>query len=119
MGDLTTNFDSSEFKCPCCGIRIMMYSFIMKLQKAREIADTPFRITSGLRCRKRNKAVGGTENSSHLTGHAADIQAATSGHRYVIVLALLEAGLERIGVAKTFIHVDNSPEKTQGVMWLY
>lgn len=31
------------------------------------------KITSGYRCKKLNKAVGGVPNSAHLTGYAADI----------------------------------------------
>lgn len=119
MGDLTVNFSVEEFDCPCCGKNLIDWSFVHKLQKARDIAKTAFVINSGWRCEKHNREVGGAENSSHLRGHAADIQASTSVKRYVLVVALLEAGFERIGVAKTFVHVDSDPAKSQGVMWLY
>ena len=116
---LTRNFTDDEFKCPCCGKEEMSGEFVIWLQFAREIADVPFRINSGWRCQKRNRAVGGVENSSHLTGHAADIQAADSQKRFVIVCALREAGFQRIGLAKTFIHVDDDTDKPQHVIWLY
>jgi hypothetical protein len=36
-----------------------------------------------------------------------------------IVGSLLEAGFNRIGIADTFIHVDNDPTKPEEVMWKY
>jgi len=116
---LTRNFTDGEFKCPCCDKEKMSRDFIAKLQTARQAADIPFHINSGWRCQNRNKKVGGAENSSHLTGHAADIRATDSQKRFAIVNALRKAGFERIGVAKTFIHVDDDAGKTQRVMWLY
>lgn len=116
---LTKNFTDDEFKCPCCGKEEMDRDFIARLQTAREVADTSFKINSGWRCQNHNREVGGVENSSHVTGHAADIQATTSQKRFAVVTALVEAGLERIGIAKTFVHVDDDASKSQRVMWLY
>lgn len=116
---LTRNFTDGEFKCSCCGKEKMDRGFIYKLQAARDVAGIPFKISSGWRCEKHNEAVGGVPSSSHLTGHAADIEADTSQKRFVIVSALMEAGLERIGVGKSFIHVDDDSNKAQRVIWLY
>jgi len=63
--------------------------------------------------------VGGTENSSHLRGFAADIHATSSADRFKILSALIEVGFNRIGIAKTFIHVDADPIKTKDVIWTY
>jgi hypothetical protein len=35
------------------------------------------------------------------------------------VAALIASGFTRIGIADTFIHVDNDPVKTPAVVWLY
>lgn len=45
------------------------------LDPLREAYGKPIIVTSGYRCAKLNKAVGGVKNSQHLTGEAADIQA--------------------------------------------
>ena len=116
---LTRNFTDDEFKCSCCHKEKMDRNFVARLQTAREIAGAPFHINSGWRCQEHNDEVGGAKGSSHLTGHAADIRAATSQKRFVIVNALREAGFERIGIAKTFVHVDDDAAKSQRVMWLY
>jgi hypothetical protein len=36
-----------------------------------------------------------------------------------LVCALFDAGFGRIGIAKTFIHVDVDPDKPFDVMWVY
>lgn len=100
--------------------RRMCGDFLFMLDEARDIAQVPFRITSGVRSISHNKAVGGTENSSHLRGKAADIACTDSATRFRIVAALLAVGFDRIGIGETFIHVDNDDEiKTPGVVWLY
>lgn len=43
------------------------------LQPIRERYGRPISITSGYRCEKLNKAVGGVSNSQHKSGQAADI----------------------------------------------
>ena len=43
------------------------------LDPLRELYGKPIHISSGYRCPRLNKAVGGVANSQHLTGQAADI----------------------------------------------
>lgn len=45
------------------------------LDPLREAFGKPVFVTSGYRCHKLNKAVGGVANSNHLKGLAADIRA--------------------------------------------
>jgi len=100
--------------------RRMCGDFLFMLDEARDIAQTPFRITSGVRSTAHNMAVKGSMNSSHLRGKAADIACTTSAERFRIVAALIAVGFNRIGIGETFIHVDNDDEiKTPGVVWLY
>lgn len=44
------------------------------LQPLRDHLGTPIFVSSGYRCPRLNKAVGGAKNSEHLTGCAADLQ---------------------------------------------
>jgi uncharacterized protein YcbK (DUF882 family) len=76
-------------------------------------------LNSGFRCARHNEAVGGVKDSSHVKGHAADIAAFDAPSRFKIVRALLDAGFDRIGVGKAFIHVDDDPAKEPDVMWVY
>lgn len=111
-------FNDDEFACPCCGQNAIRFSLIRSLDKAREEAGIPFKINSGYRCAKHNKAVGGSETSSHLDGSAADISVDTSERRYKALQSLLKH-FPRVGIAKTFIHVDNDLTKPQEVSWVY
>lgn len=93
--------------------------FLDMLTKAREIANIPFKINSGYRTEEHNKKVGGKPRSAHTGGFAADISCTDSVSRHKILNALIDAGFNRIGVAKTFIHCDNSPSLAQNVIWVY
>lgn len=120
----TEHFKASEFKCPCCGITYIEQAFVDMLEMARRVADTPFRINSGCRCRKHNREVGGKEDSAHifddgLRSCAADIQATDSATRFKILYSLMLVGFTRFGIADSFIHVDGSKFKPQRVVWLY
>ena len=42
-----------------------------------------------------------------------------SNTKFIIVSALIQAGFTRIGIAKTYIHVDDSPTHSQKLIWLY
>lgn len=116
----TKRFKAKEFQCKCgCNTNEMNQEFVDKLTLAREIAGIPFVITSGYRCPAHNKAVGGVAGSSHTTGYAADISAATGEQKFKIVQALITAGFTRVGIAKSFIHVDSDPKKPSPTIWLY
>lgn len=112
-------FTENEFRCPCCGMLRLDPTLVDLLDQAREKAGIPFRITSGYRCPNHNREVGGKPSSAHLAGKAADIKVNSSRERYFIVRALLEAGFQRVGIAKGFVHADVDLEKPHPVVWLY
>jgi len=112
-------FRKEEFTCPCCGQNLIKDMFIERLDIARGIAGIPFVITSGYRCPKHNKELGGVPDSAHIKGLAADIKTNNSRDRFKIISALLQVGFNRIGVGKDFIHVDLDESKIKNVIWDY
>lgn len=85
----------------------------------------PFVITSGLRTPEANQSLGGAvSDSAHLTGHAVDLAVATSHDVWIIVAALRDAGINRIGVyvnkewQPTHIHCDDDPDKVPQVLFI-
>ena len=118
-------FQLSEFDCKCgeCSYKgeNMDIDFMIKLDRAREIAGIPFKITSGARCLEHNKAIGGVSKSSHcnLPCNASDISATDSRQRFKIVENLIKAGFTRIGIGKNFIHCDTDKLISQQVCWHY
>ena len=109
-------FDSPDI--PFSGIN-MDRGFLQKLDNAREIAGIPFKINSGYRTKEHNAKVGGKPKSSHTIGKAADIAYTNSRERWVIVTALQDAGFNRLGIAKGFVHVDSDETKSPNVIWTY
>jgi hypothetical protein len=95
----------------------MHAEFLEKLQWARTLSDYPYDLSSTIRCEQHNRDVGGLENSSHVDGLAVDIRTPNARARYKILYGLIKAGFTRIGVYKTFIHVDYDPSKPQEVVW--
>lgn len=89
------------------------------LDRARDIAGIPFKITSGYRSPAHNMAVGGVKDSSHTKALAVDISANDSVTRFKIVSALVKVGFKRIGCYKSHIHCDiGGIQYPQEVMWI-
>lgn len=78
-------------------------------------------INSGVRTSYWNKKVGGVSNSSHQIPNckAVDIKALNITIRNKLVVAAREVGFKRIGVGKTFVHLDVDTNKSQNVAWGY
>lgn len=110
-------FKRKEFGCNCCNEVKISHELTTKLDEARELADTPFILNSAYRCEKHNAKVGGSKTSSHMKGYAVDIRVTSSANRFKILNALLAVGFNRIGIYKTFIHVDVDPDKPANVVW--
>ena len=76
---LTKNFKPEEFRCECGGRYCSGYPSYMKENQLRHIQTIrnhwgkPMIVTSGMRCRGWNSAIGGSiVNSKHLCGSATD-----------------------------------------------
>jgi len=95
----------------------MADGFINQLEALRVRLGDPIFITSGFRCSNHNDAIGGHSRSYHLQGMAVDIAVADSKQRARIIFAAFEQGFTGIGIAPTFIHLDN--RQSQALIWLY
>lgn len=113
------HFKAKEFVCPCCGDLQISTELVILLDNAREALGMPLVVNSGYRCRAHNRKVGGSPTSSHLRGLAVDLRVPTSRIRFLLLRALLSAGIERIGIGENFLHVDLDTEKPPMVAWLY
>ena len=131
MGDLTRNFSHSEVACKCgrCrGAAKISPDLMRRLQQMRDAIGGPIRIPSGVRCRKHPESRK-RPTSSHVpnelgdgegkVGHAVDIAAVGSRRRFRLLAAAIAAGFTRIGIGKSFLHLDNDYNKSQGVIWDY
>ncbi len=107
MGDISKYFDRAEFACNCgCGFDDVAPELITILEDVRKHFG-PVRISSGCRCVKYNKAVGGGDDSQHMRGTASDI--VIDGFSPVKVQQYLLAKYPSkygIGSYTTFTHID-------------
>lgn len=120
--DLMKRAIKQNFVCPCCNKEDMDEDFIYKLDRLFESLNKRIRVSSGWRCEKHNKEVGGKPNSAHLIGLAADLVIADSHLRYLILDTGMALGFNRFGVGKNFVHVDGGNEDTghpSHVIWTY
>lgn len=114
-------FTEKEFKncSPSCSINDMDKEFMDKLDILREKAGIPLVITSAYRSKEWDLSKGRSGNGAHTKGVAVDIRCNNSHNRFLILKAALEIGFKRIGIANTFIHVDDDSSLPQEVIWGY
>ena len=123
------NFKQTEFNCRCgCGTNRISKELLDMLQYARKKAAIPFVITSGCRCPKHNSDIGTTATSDHIADennicYGVDIACTVDRNRYVLITALKNAGFNRIGIARGFIHAGIGRHfdgrNDDNVIWLY
>ena len=129
---ITKNFSSAEMMCSCgCGSDDMDGDFMKILQNIREDMNRPLRISSGVRCAKRNSEVSSTgSNGPHVprkNGTAAsDILIAGADALRLIDIAR-KHGVSGVGISqrgthsKRFIHIDtiSDDQHPRPTMWSY
>jgi zinc D-Ala-D-Ala carboxypeptidase len=122
-------FVDGELCCHCgCGLLPPQRS-VERLYALRLAIHKPLAITSGARCRKRNRAVGGKQGSVHLAedvrrgvskdwgGGAFDILA-DDVLKVEIIAAARPLGFMGFGIAKNYIHIDDARRPCVAV-WRY
>lgn len=103
---------------PPCECKDMDAAFLDKLLLAQKAYGKKFHITSAFRSLAHEKFKGRNGLSSHCKGLAVDISAVAHNERLFIVAALIIMGFRRIGISRTFIHVDDDTSKVPS-LWLY
>lgn len=114
MGDLSKHFSSHEFECQCgCGFDEIDEHLIEILEDLRQTFG-PVRINSGCRCPKHNTFVGGTKNSQHIKGTAADVVIkGTRPSEVYVYLADKYPNSYGLGRYNTFTHIDVRSRKAR------
>ena len=103
---LSEHFTQREFTCKCgCGQTKVNMELVIKLEELRKQLGLPIIITSGYRCPKHNKEVGGVEDSQHLYGNAADIKVKRVTPEMVGIFAE-DVGFSYVKVYRSWVHVD-------------
>lgn len=111
-------FTDKELSCRHCGLNKMKKAFMKNIDKARELSNVPFNVTSAYRCKEHNKNIGGVENSAHTKGLAIDISYKNTHQLYRIVESLMLVSDFRIIIypKKKFIHIDCDFSKSPKIL---
>lgn len=115
------NFTESEFRCKHTGQCHMNPEFMAVLQAIRADYAKPMAITSGYRHWTHPvEAKKGHTTGEHTKGACADIACTSSSERFELVRLALKHGVNRIGIAKTFIHLGiGGTGLAPNVIWEY
>lgn len=106
---VSTNFKVKEFKSRTCPVVFIDGELIRVLQGLRAVLGCPVNVNSGYRTEAHNKAVGGSTNSAHLLGKAADISCGTFPAKKVAQVAYRTYGKQiAIGLheKENYVHID-------------
>ena len=96
----------------------MNVAFMARLQKLRLLLGMPLTITSGFRSVQHSIEKAKPKPGIHTLGRAADI-AADGRMQYRIAAVAPSLGFLGIGIAKTFIHLDDWDGPPRPNIWLY
>jgi zinc D-Ala-D-Ala carboxypeptidase len=110
-------FKIEEFDCSATGRNAMNPAFLERIDELRHRCNFPFLITSGYRAETHPIEAEKPKPGTHSKGIAADIAVSNGADRYKLLTTALQMGFTGIGVAKTFIHVDD--RKSAPVVWTY
>ena len=111
-------FKQTEFECKCgCKSYIPNDLLIEVLTEVREHFGVPVIITSSTRCEQHNKNVGGSSNSQHKLGTAADIivKGIDTEEVYEYLNSIYPTS-KGIGLYYDFVHIDVRDKKAR---WVY
>lgn len=106
-GDLSEHFSTHEFACKDnCGEGGVHPKLIERLEALRaDLGNKPLYITSGYRCAKHNKKVGGVKNSQHRLGLAVDFHITGMSMQDLSERARL-IGFNYVEFGKGYVHAD-------------
>lgn len=112
---LSANFKVREFACLDGSDTIFVSDELVKiLQKVRNHFGASVIINSAYRTEAHNKKVGGSANSQHKYGMAADIRInGVSPKTIATYLNTLMPNSGGIGVYSSFVHIDVRTKKTR------
>lgn len=112
-------FKESEFVRVGCSISDLNPESLERLDRAREIAGVPFVINSAYRSPDYEREHGRSGSGAHTLGRAFDVACKDSLCRYRIIFGAISAGFTRIGIGKTFVHLDDALTLPNPRIWLY
>lgn len=107
--DTVKYFTPGEFACKCgCGCDTPVEPRLLRLaDQVRSHFGAPCIVSSGVRCEKHNKAVGGVSGSRHLQGKAMDFRIEGSSATKTLAYVQSLPGVRyAYAIDKNYVHMD-------------
>ena len=107
--DTVKYFTPGEFACKCgCGCDTPVDPRLLRLaDQVRSHFGAPCIVSSGVRCEKHNKAVGGVSGSRHLQGKAMDFTIQGSSATKTLAYVQSLPGVRyAYAIDKNYVHMD-------------
>lgn len=115
------NFSAREFNCKHTGRNRMEPNFMARLQALRAEYGKPMVVTSGYRDPSHPVEARKARPGTHALGRAVDI-ACNGADAYQLMRLAMKHGFTGIGVAKTFVHLDDCQPAdgfSRPFVWVY
>lgn len=96
-----------------------LYILAVGLEQVRKLlGNHPLHIESGYRCHALNAAVGGSSNSAHMQGYAADFKCAAYGIPLDIAHAIVGSDIQfdQLIQEGTWVHISFAPAMRRDVL---
>lgn len=104
---------------PACSVDDLNPKLVERLIYAQKMCGEQFIVTSGFRSQAYERSKGRKGTSSHCKGLAVDVSAVNSHLRFKIVAGCILAGFPRLGIGKTFVHLDIDETKAHPIIFHY
>lgn len=104
---------------PASSIDELNPKLVDRIILAQRMCGEQFTITSAYRSQGYERSKGRKGSSSHCKGLAVDVSAVNSHLRFKIVAGCILAGFPRLGIGKTFIHIDIDETKPHPIIFHY
>ena len=104
----------SDFACKCgCDKNLIKDEIVDLCKEIKKQIGMPLTINSGYRCATHNSNVGGTTNSQHLLGNAADITCSNITKLKEVCKSIWSSNkIGGLGLYTTFVHVDKGSHRS-------
>jgi len=113
MGDISKHFSRYEFACKCgCGKDTVDVELVKLCEVSREFVGASITPSSGCRCPRHNKEVGGGDKSQHLLCKAGDLPVDNPRDLYNFLCSKYP-NKYGFGLYNTFVHADCRSKKAR------
>lgn len=109
----------TKYCVPSYDPRPLKTTLLAKLEELETRCGFELSVNSAYRSKDWEISKGRSGTSSHCAGLAVDLSCTSSAQRFKLISEAMIVGFCRIGIGRTFIHLDLDDSKPQNVIFHY